>query len=168
MNFCKRHGCLNYKKDGLDFCHIHEYLQPQPFKEEDRLKVNLEKQLNHPFYKRTDEAREKAKLEALTKAATKYPEPFNPHNWTLEQLFAHGMSENYDQGNYFNGLYEVAVALQDKVIGLEEEVRKLRIKNNVQRDNYAELKDLCIKNFINDEMLTSEEIKTLEILLYKN
>jgi hypothetical protein len=127
LNFCKRHGCLNKKVEGLDFCEHHDYLQPLPFKEEDRLKQSLEKQLNHDFYKRTDEAREKAKIEALTKAATKYPEPFNPHNWTLEQLFAHGMSENYDQGNYFNGLYEVAVALRN-----ENEAMRQYIKNGVE------------------------------------
>lgn len=69
-------------------------------------KDKLAHQLEHDFYKRTDAFRDQVKLEALTKAAEKYPEPFNPDSWSSEQLARHAMAENYDQSNYINGLYE--------------------------------------------------------------
>lgn len=72
----------------------------------------LAQQLAHPFYKRTDELRTEVKMETLKKAAEKYPEPFNPHSWTAEQLVKHAMAENYDQSNYINGLYEKLVEIK--------------------------------------------------------
>lgn len=73
---------------------------------------NLVQQLNHPFYKRTDQFREEVKYETLVKASKKYPEPFNPDSWSSYQLAKHAMAENYDQGNYINGLYERIVKLE--------------------------------------------------------
>jgi hypothetical protein len=90
---------------------------------------NLRRQLEHSFYNRTDQFREDVKQETLVKAAKKYPEPFNPFNWTIYQLAKHAMAENYDQGNYINGLYEVAQALQNKlddVLGILREAQYTR------------------------------------------
>lgn len=87
---------------------------------------SLKRQLEHPFYKRVDDFRNEIKLETLEKAAVKYPEPFNPNSWSIEQLAKHAMAENYDQGNYIVGMYERMVAQEDKIIGLERENENLK------------------------------------------
>ncbi|MDN4525339.1 hypothetical protein [Fictibacillus fluitans] len=64
----------------------------------------LLKQLQHPFYRETDDYRDEIKMRTLEKAAVKYPEPFNPESWTSDQLADHAMAENYDQSNYITGM----------------------------------------------------------------
>jgi uncharacterized UPF0160 family protein len=72
----------------------------------------LQKQLDHKFYKDADAFRNGVKMETLKKAAVKYPEPFNPASWTIEQLAKHAMAENYDQQNYIYGMYERLTTLE--------------------------------------------------------
>lgn len=69
------------------------------------MKKSLKEQLNHWFYKESDEFREGIKMEQLAKAAEKYPKPFEPTDWTARELVTHAMQENYDQQNYIYGLY---------------------------------------------------------------
>jgi predicted ATPase with chaperone activity len=86
-----------------------------PCKDCQEKKVKLQKQLDHPFYKRVDDFRDEVKREALEKAAGKYKEPFNPQSWSVRQLGGHAMSENYDQGVYIVGLMERAEELEEEV-----------------------------------------------------
>jgi hypothetical protein len=82
--------------------------------QEERHRLQL--QLNNPFYKRTEMFRDQIKMETMEKAAKKYPEPFNPDSWTTYMLAHHAMAENYDQGNYINGLYERAIKLENVIL----------------------------------------------------
>lgn len=95
---------------------------------------NYLKQLSHPFYKRVDDFRNEVKIEALLKAAEKYPEPFNPHSWTSRQLAKHAMAENYDQSNYIVGLYEKCVDLEEQIDDLttQLELAQDRADNNAR------------------------------------
>jgi len=97
---------------------------------ENKLKIALQKQLEHPFYDNADAFREEIKKETLIKAAKKYDEPFNPNSWTIEQLAKHAMAENYDQTNYIYGMYERLQKQEREVellnLGFVEAIRLLQ------------------------------------------
>lgn len=87
--------------------------------------LNEQRHLDSPFYKESNEYREIIRLGQILKGAEKYPEPFNPHSWKPEELLAHAMQENVDQGHYIYGLYE-------KIREMEKELESLRrFKNEV-------------------------------------
>lgn len=94
---------------------------------------NLDKQLNHPFYAASHEFRAEVELETMKKAAKKYPEPFNPHSWTNEQLAKHAMAENYDQQNYIFGMFE-------KLKWYESELAKIKEENETLKQAIAGLR----------------------------
>jgi hypothetical protein len=77
--------------------------------------------LSSPFYKRSEDFRANVKRGQILKGAKKYPEPFNPHSWTAEELLVHAMQENVDQEHYQYGLYE-------KIIELEKENERLKVE----------------------------------------
>lgn len=97
-------------------------------------RAKLQRQLDHPFYKKVDDFRDEIKQETLLKASEKYTEPFNPASWTIEQLGKHAMAENYDQGNYIVGLMEAAEALETdlKIAKQEAEYWRLRAIANAE------------------------------------
>lgn len=88
----------------------------------EQLKVNIQSQLDSPFYKASDAYREEIKMEQLYKAAEKYPKPFDPKDFTPEQLIQHAMQENYDQQNYIYGLYEKIKEMQTTIEYLDKQL----------------------------------------------
>ena len=83
--------------------------------------------LDHPFYSEAREYWQSVQEGQIHKGAEKYPEPFNPSNWTARQLLEHGMQENVDQAHYLYGLYV-------KVQEMEKELQELReFRDNVQK-----------------------------------
>lgn len=80
-----------------------------------------QKFLEHPFYKKVDELRENTKIKQILKGAAKYKGPFNPDEWTSEELVQHAFDENYDQSVYITGLY-------DRIQKLENEVDYWRLR----------------------------------------
>jgi hypothetical protein len=94
----------------LDFCKCNDCLSGE---------TALQRQLDHKFYKDADAFRNGVKMETLKKAAQKYPEPFNPASWTIEELAKHAMAENYDQQNYIYGMYERLTTLERENAELE-------------------------------------------------
>lgn len=96
----------------------------------------LQRQLDHPFYRKVDDFRDEIKLETLKKAAKKYIEPFNPASWTIRQLGEHAMSENYDQGNYIVGLMDAAETLEKEVDKFKNRCKNYEEKlNRLQEEN---------------------------------
>ncbi|CAA66501.1 unnamed protein product [Bacillus phage SPP1] len=115
----------------------------------------FEMQLNHPFYKEVDKEGERIKREQLYKAANKYDKPFNPNDWTAEQLKDHFLQENYDQKVYGVALAWKLEEYEDKLKALEEEnedlknelkemserVHDLKFENRNLEDKVEELED---------------------------
>jgi hypothetical protein len=66
---------------------------------------NEQKHLQHGFYKESEAYREQIRIGQIIKGAHKYPEPFDPFNWSPKELLAHAMQENVDQAHYEYGLY---------------------------------------------------------------
>ncbi len=95
----------------------------------------LKRQLEHPFYKESDQFREGIKMATLKKAAEKYPEPFNQSNWTIKQLAEHAMAENYDQQNYIFGMYERMQQLEKEVEFHKTEAEYWRLKAEKIKDD---------------------------------
>lgn len=112
----------------------------------DNFRETLQKQLDHPFYKKADAFRNEIKRETLEKAAKKYNEPFNPNSWSIEQLAKHAMAENYDQTNYIYGMYE-RLQQQEEAIKTSnlKENEIIRILNGALVLNDPKYKDTYIK-----------------------
>jgi hypothetical protein len=68
--------------------------------------VVVQDHFNHPFYKKVDEVTEQIKLEQIQKGAEKYPEPFTPDSWTIEQLATHILQELRDAQVYAVGMLD--------------------------------------------------------------
>ena len=83
--------------------------------------------LDHPFYKEARECWQITQNGQIRKGAEKYPEPFNPANWTIYELMEHAMQENVDQAHYIYGMYT-------KMYEMEQEIQELReFRDNVQQ-----------------------------------
>ena len=83
--------------------------------------------LDHPFYSEAREYWQSVQEGQIHKGAEKYPEPFNPSNWTARQLLEHAMQENVDQAHYIYGMYT-------KMYEMEQEIQELReFRDNVQK-----------------------------------
>lgn len=88
---------------------------PVPESEYERTKRHLD----HPFYKEAHECWHLTQNGQIRKGAEKYPEPFNPANWTIYELMEHAMQENVDQAHYIYGMYT-------KMYEMEKELQELR------------------------------------------
>lgn len=67
-------------------------------------RLNKEKHFNNPFYKEVDDFVEETKEQQILKGAQKYPEPFDPDSWSIEELAVHGMQELRDAQVYITGM----------------------------------------------------------------
>lgn len=71
--------------------------------------------LDHPFYAKVREIVADVEHQQIIKGAEKYPEPFNPHNWTPKELLQHLMQELRDGQVYGVGLFELIEKLEKEV-----------------------------------------------------
>jgi hypothetical protein len=60
-----------------------------------------------PFYQKALRLFTKTQSAQIKKGLAKYPEPFNPHNWTPEELLNHALEESVDLVHYLVGLKEL-------------------------------------------------------------
>lgn len=67
--------------------------------------VDLKQHMEHTFYKEAHQIWQDIQQEQIRKGAEKYPLPFNPDNWTENELLQHAMQENVDQVHYMYGMY---------------------------------------------------------------
>lgn len=70
---------------------------------------------NYPFYKRSRDLWLETQGKQIEKGLEKYPEPFDPHHWTPQELLEHAMQENVDQHHYMVGLFVWVESLMKRV-----------------------------------------------------
>jgi len=88
------------------------------------------KHQNHPFYKNARSKWLTVQNNQINKGAEKYPNPFEPADWTIEQLGNHAIEENVDQLHYIVGFIEKAKALETENLELKKRVADLELENN--------------------------------------
>jgi predicted phage-related endonuclease len=86
----------------------------------------IEQQINHYLYKRADELHSKTKLEQLTKAANKYPEPLEPDHWSALQCGRHAFQELIDLEHYVTMQLIKNERLEENIKELEQENKELK------------------------------------------
>ena len=84
-----------------------------------------------PFYEKALQLFAKTQKQQIIKGLKKYPEPFNPHSWTPEELLNHALEETVDLTHYLVGLKELLDVkdvqikdLQNEIEGLSSELKK--------------------------------------------
>jgi hypothetical protein len=87
-----------------------------------------------PFYKKALELFTRTQKAQIQKGLDKYPEPFNPHSWSPDELLNHALEETVDLTHYLVGLKDLLDAKDsfikqqnDEIVGLkvhEQETRK--------------------------------------------
>lgn len=68
----------------------------------------------------------------IQKGLQKYPEPFNPHSWTPEELLNHALEETVDLTHYLVGLKDL-LDVKDKEI---ERLNSLLKEENRRVESY--------------------------------
>ena len=82
-----------------------------------------------PFYEKARNLWQAVQNAQILKGLQKYPEPFNPHNWTSEELLNHALEEAVDLTHYLVGLKEQLDTKDDYIAQLEQELRHLKSEN---------------------------------------
>lgn len=90
---------------------------------------------NNPFLSMVDELRQQTKELQLEKAVDKYTRPFNPDDWTGQELGQHAFQEAYDLEVYITGLIS-------KVEKLEGKNQILTAKLNIAEKTIKELETI--------------------------
>jgi hypothetical protein len=84
-----------------------------------------------PFYEKAKELWQKTQNAQILKGLQKYPEPFNPHSWTPEQLLNHALEETVDLTHYLVGLKELLDAKDEEINSLKKEIAGLKRVNKL-------------------------------------
>ena len=79
-----------------------------------------------PFYKKALALFTRTQENQIQKGLAKYPEPFNPHNWTPEELLNHALEETVDLTHYLVGLKELLDAKDQEIAVLQAELYQYR------------------------------------------
>ncbi|WP_134682552.1 hypothetical protein [Brevibacillus migulae] len=96
-------------------------------------KIQLEKHLNDPLYKKAAEIWLETHREQIMKGAEKYPEPLGKAKWTPKQLVKHALQENADQVNYIVYLGQQADEMEEDIRWLLDNVEKMNDKMDWSR-----------------------------------
>jgi hypothetical protein len=79
-----------------------------------------------PFYKKALALFTKTQESQIEKGLKKYPEPFNPHSWTPEELLNHALEETVDLTHYLVGLKDLLDVKDLEIRKLHKEIRALK------------------------------------------
>lgn len=82
------------------------------------------------FYKKALNLFTKTQEAQIQKGLAKYPEPFNPHSWTPEQLLNHALEETVDLTHYLVGLKELLDAKDEEIKKYKDRCRDYERKLN--------------------------------------
>jgi len=91
---------------------------------------------NHWFYKLARSKWLTVQNNQIQKGAEKYPTPFDPGEWTSEELVNHGLEENIDQFHYIVGLGEKLKEKDKRILELENEVADLKSENKTLKGEF--------------------------------
>lgn len=83
-----------------------------------------------PFYEKAKNLWQKVQENQIYKGLQKYPEPFNPHSWTSDELLNHALEETVDLTHYLVGLKEQLDTKDAYIQQLEQELRYLKSENH--------------------------------------
>lgn len=78
-----------------------------------------------PFYKKALALFTRTQEAQIQKGLAKYPEPFNPHNWTPEELLNHALEETVDLTHYLVGLKELLDEKDKEIAELKQRYQDL-------------------------------------------
>ena len=86
-----------------------------------------------PFYEKALALFAKTQKQQIIKGLKKYPNAFNPHDWTPEELLNHALEETVDLTHYLVGLKDLLDVkdiqikdLQNEIERLDSELRRVR------------------------------------------
>lgn len=92
-----------------------------------------------PFYEKARNLWQNTQANQIAKGLKKYPEPFNPHNWSADQLLTHALEESVDLVHYLVGLKEL-LDEKDREIERLSILLTLSLETN-KKPPYADLDD---------------------------
>jgi hypothetical protein len=73
-----------------------------------------------PFYEKALALFTRTQEAQIQKGLAKYPEPFNPHSWTPDELLNHALEETVDLTHYLVGLKELLDAKDEQIKSLHK------------------------------------------------
>ena len=79
-----------------------------------------------PFYQKALDRFTKTQQNQIKKGEEKYPEPFNPHSWTPEQLLNHALEETVDLTHYLVGLKDLLDEKDLQIKKLQRELDRMK------------------------------------------
>jgi hypothetical protein len=79
-----------------------------------------------PFYQKALDLFTRTQKAQIQKGLDKYPEPFNPHSWSPDELLNHALEETVDLTHYLVGLKDQLDVLTYEKRQLQNEVRRLK------------------------------------------
>ena len=85
-----------------------------------------------PFYEKARALFIKTQDAQIRKGLAKYPEPFNPHSWTPEELLNHALEESVDLVHYLVGLKDLIDAKNHEIKRLNEVIERYRTQEYFQ------------------------------------
>jgi hypothetical protein len=77
-----------------------------------------------PFYEKALDLFKRTQKAQIIKGLQKYPEPFNPHSWTPDELLTHALEETVDLTHYLVGLRELIEAKDKEISDLKARLEK--------------------------------------------
>jgi len=81
-----------------------------------------------PFYKKALALFARTQENQMQKGLEKYPEPFNPHSWSPDELLNHALEETVDLTHYLVGLKDLLDVKDYEIRQLHKEIRSLKSK----------------------------------------
>lgn len=96
-----------------------------------------------PFYEKARNLWQKMQDKQIQKGLLKYPEPFNPHSWSSQELLEHALEESVDLVHYLVGLKEKLDKLEQENQNLKEELKLVRRINRIAKPSPFE--EQCLK-----------------------
>lgn len=91
---------------------------------------------NHWFYKTARAVWLSVQNKQIQKGAEKYPNPFDPGEWSNDELANHALEENVDQAHYIVGMKQRMNEQEKRILQLEKELAELKIENKTLRGEF--------------------------------
>jgi hypothetical protein len=87
-----------------------------------------------PFYQLALRLFTRTQRNQIQKGLEKYPEPFNPRNWTPQELLNHALEETVDLTHYLVGLKTLLDDRDEEINQLKHEIELLKGEISAGKD----------------------------------